>query len=162
MSPDSTAATSCLGYQLIFDDALEVYRMKTGTDLCSHPLFSKFETCDSPNTALLALQQQIPGFDVPGNTNSNDKNLTKWLDPTIKVLMAFSSIVGGGASLASTITPNQTRTLGGLKFENLHRKGMPARRRHIERNRRPPVGECPLFEPPPRVRPGVSLDRSVM
>jgi hypothetical protein len=77
--------------------------MKIGTDLCSHPLLSKLETCDFPDTFRIALQQEIPGFDVPGNTNSDNKKLTKWLDPTIKVLIAFSSIIGGGVSLASTM-----------------------------------------------------------
>jgi len=104
--------------------------MKTGKDLCSHPLLSKLETCDSPDTVLITLQQQISGFDEPGSTDSDDNKLTKWLDPTIKVLIALSSIIGGRVSLASTMSKSDSE-IGGLKFENLHFKGIPARWRHI-------------------------------
>jgi len=74
--------------------------MKTGQDLCSYSLLSKLETCDSPDTVLIALQQKIPAFIEPGSSDNN--KLTKWLDPTIKVLIAFSSIIGGGVNLVST------------------------------------------------------------
>jgi len=118
MTHDPTAATSCLEYQLVFDDALEVYKMKTGQDLCSYSLFSKLETCDSPDTVLIALQQQIPAFIEPGSSDNN--KLTKWLDPTIKVLIAFSSIIGGGVNLVSTESQVRPGNRGVLKSVNLH------------------------------------------
>jgi len=86
-----------MNYQLIFDDALKVYKKKTGKDLRSHPLLSKLENCDSPEAVLIALREQIPGFDEAG---SSDDKYTKWLDPTVNVLFAFSSTIGAGVSLA--------------------------------------------------------------
>lgn len=115
MSHDSTATTPYLTDQLIFDDALEFYKMKTGKDLYSHPLLSKLETCDSPDTILIALQQQIPGFDKPGSINGDDNKFTKWLDPTIKALMAFSSIIGGGVSLVSSASKSDSE-IGGTQI----------------------------------------------
>jgi hypothetical protein len=97
-----TASTSSrMNYQSIFDDALSVYKKKTGKDLRSHPLLSKLENCDSPDAVLIALREQIPGFD---QTGSNDDKYTKWLDPTVNVLFAFSSTIGAGVSLVSLRT----------------------------------------------------------
>lgn len=101
MSQISATTSSRLNYQSIFDNALEVYRKKTGKDLRSHPLLSKLETCDSPDAVLNTLRHEIPGFGQSGSSNDNNK-LTKWLDPTTKVLFAFSSTIGDGVSLVST------------------------------------------------------------
>jgi hypothetical protein len=97
-----TASTSSrMNYQSIFDDALKVYKKKTGKDLRSHPLLSKLENCDSPDAVLIALREEIPGFDEAG---SSDDKYTKWLDPTVNVLFAFSSTIGAGVSLVSLRT----------------------------------------------------------
>jgi hypothetical protein len=91
-------STSRSNYQSIFDSALEAYKKKTGTDLTKDPLLRSLETCDSPDAVLNLLRAQILG---PGpSQNSRDKLIT-WLDPTVKVINAFSVTVGGGIGLVS-------------------------------------------------------------
>ena len=101
MAQMTASMSSQMNYQSIFDDTLKVYKKKTGKDLRSHPLLSKLENCDSPEAVLIALREQIPGFDEAGS--SGDK-YTKWLDPTVNVLFAFSSTIGAGVSLVSLRT----------------------------------------------------------
>ena len=98
MSQTPIATTSSSNYQTIFDNAIEAYRRKTKKDLRSHPLLNKLQNCDSPDAILSILYEQIPGFDQSRDT---DNRLTKWLNPTVNVLCAFSGVIGGGASLAS-------------------------------------------------------------
>ena len=83
-------------YQTIFDNALTVYKKKTGKDLTSDPLLRRIESCDSPGTILAVLQDQIPRFDPSGN---GDNWLTKWLNLTVNILYNFSATVGGVVSL---------------------------------------------------------------
>jgi hypothetical protein len=89
MSQTSPEAASHSNYQVIFDSALEVYKRKTGKDLTSHPLLSSFETRQSPDAIVAVLHAQIFG---PGQAQS-DKLLAQ-LNPTIKVLNAFSVTIG--------------------------------------------------------------------
>jgi hypothetical protein len=93
-----TPAASSSNYQTIFDNAIEAYKKKTKKDLRSHPLLSKLQTCDSPDTVLSILREQIPGF---GQSRSTDDRLTRWLNPTVNVLQALSGAIGGGISLGS-------------------------------------------------------------
>jgi len=65
-------------------------------DLLAHPLAAQLQTCDSPAAILAVLQQQVQGLDQSG---SSDDRWTKWLDPTINVLFAFSATVGAGVGL---------------------------------------------------------------
>ena len=151
MSQTSATTSSRSNYQSIFDNALEVYRKKTGKDLRSHPLLSKLENCGSPDAVLNTLRQEIPGFDQSGSSN-DDSKLTKWLDPTIKVLIAFSSTVGDGVSLVSPTLDVQDK-LGRwvTHFENPHFEGVPTRWGHFQWNRRPSIGQCPPRAPVLRV-----------
>ena len=98
-TPKATASSS--NYQATFDSALEAYKKRTKKDLRSHPLFAKLEACDSPDTVLATLREQISRFDQSG-----DDKWTKWLDPTVNVLYNFSATIGGGISLVSPIESN--------------------------------------------------------
>ena len=89
-------------YQVIFDNALEAYKKKTGKDLASDPLFRKLQSCDSPDTVLNVLREQIPGFDQSASGSSNDR-LTRWVKPTVNVLYTFSSTIGSAVSLVSKV-----------------------------------------------------------
>ena len=99
MSRTPTATTSTSNYQAIFDTALEAYKKKTKKDLRSHPLLSKLQTCNSPDAVLAVLREQIPVFDQ-SHSSTNDR-LTKWLNPTVNVLYAFSEAIGAGIGLVS-------------------------------------------------------------
>jgi len=85
-------------YQPIFDSALQAYKKKTGKDLPTTPLFRRLETCRSSDDVISALRQQVPAFDQSGSSNDV---LTSWLDPTVKVVNAFSATIGGAVALVS-------------------------------------------------------------
>jgi hypothetical protein len=97
MSHNLPQTTSSANYQAIFDNALEAYKKKTGNDLASDPLLRRLESCNSPDTVLDVLREQIPGFDQSGS------RLTTWVQPTINVLYNFSSTIGGAVSLVSIV-----------------------------------------------------------
>ena len=94
-SPEIPSRTN---YQLIFDSALQAYKRKTGKDLPSTPLFRRLETCRSSDDIITTLRQQVPAFDQSGSSNDG---LTSWLSPTVKVVNAFSTTIGGAVALVS-------------------------------------------------------------
>ena len=100
MSHNLPQTSSSANYQVVFYNALEAYKKKTGKDLASDPLFRRLESCDSPDTVLNVLREQIPGFDQSGS--SNDR-LTRWVKPTVNVLYTFSSTIGSAVSLVSKV-----------------------------------------------------------
>ena len=93
------AASRSADYQSIFDSALEAYERRTGGGLTKDPLLRSLETCQSPDAVLAILRAQICG-----PSDLSDK-LSKWLDPTVNVINAFSSAVGG-VGLVSVVTRN--------------------------------------------------------
>ena len=94
MTQSSSAATSILNYRSIFDGALEVYRKKTKSDLASHPLLTKIESCDCPEAILTTLRSE---FDCD-QARSRNKSST-WLNSTVKSLHTFSSTIGESIGL---------------------------------------------------------------
>ena len=92
----ATPASSSSNFQFIFNTALKAYEKKTKRDLLAHPLVSQLQTCDSPESVLAVLQGQVDDLD---QARENDERLTKWLSPTINVLLTFSATIGGGVSL---------------------------------------------------------------
>ena len=107
MAQNLPQTSSSANYQLIFDNALEAYKQKTGNDLPSDPLLRRLESCNSPDTVLDVLREQIPAF------YQSASRLTRWVKPTINVLYTFSSTIGGAVSLVSmvkVITQDRART----------------------------------------------------
>ena len=98
MSPTRpvTAISSTSNFQLIFSTALKAYERRTKTDILAHPLASQLQACDSPGSILTVLQSQV---DDLAQTRRSDERLTKWLNPTINVILAFSATLGNGVSL---------------------------------------------------------------
>ena len=94
----ASSSNSCSNFQLIINNALKAYEKRTKKDLLAHPLAAQLQTCDSPAAILAVLQQQleVSGLD---QSQSGDDRWTKWLDPTVNVLFAFSATVGAGVSL---------------------------------------------------------------
>ena len=95
MSHSQPAAAPSSNFQLIIYNALEAYRKRTKNDLLAHPLAPQLQACDSPGAILAVLRQQLQGLDQSGT----DDRWTKWLDPTVNVLFAFSATVGAGVGL---------------------------------------------------------------
>jgi hypothetical protein len=92
--PQPTASSSS-NFQLIIDNALDMYKKRTKNDLLAHPLAPQLQACESPGTILAVLQQQVQGIDQ----SRSDDRWTKWLDPTVNVLFAFSATLGAGVGL---------------------------------------------------------------
>ncbi|KAH9022195.1 hypothetical protein EDB85DRAFT_379005 [Lactarius pseudohatsudake] len=97
MSQVLFTATSSTDFGTIFGAALEAYKKQTKKDVTSHPLATQLQSCDSPSSILAILRAQVQAFD---QSQSADEKLTKWLDPTVNVLYAFSATLGEGVGLA--------------------------------------------------------------
>ena len=101
MSRTPTTAPASSRFQTIFHAALKLYEKQTKKDLISHPLATQLQSCDSTSAILAVLQDQVREFD---QARSGDERLTKWLNPTVSVLCAFSDALGEGISLVSVDT----------------------------------------------------------
>ena len=86
--------------QAIFNASMKEYEKKTKNDLLAHPLMAQLQTCNSPADILVILRTQAQQFEQ--STSSDDK-LTRWLNPTVNVLYAFSSALGSGVGLVNYI-----------------------------------------------------------
>ena len=75
---------------------MDKYQKRTKKDLRTHPLAARIQTCNSPAAIVAVLHEQVQGLD---QSQSTDERWTKWLDLTVNVLQAFSSILEAGASL---------------------------------------------------------------
>jgi hypothetical protein len=95
MSHTHPTSTS-FNFQLIFDNALTAYKKRTKNDLPTHPLADRLETCDSASSILAVLQEQVQELNQSQRRN---ERWTRWLDPTVKVLHAFSETLGEGVTL---------------------------------------------------------------
>jgi hypothetical protein len=84
-------AASSSNFQILINNSLKLYHKRTKNDILLHPLAAQLQTCDTPSDILAVLQQQVQGLD---QTRSSDDRWTKWLDPTIHVLLTFSQTVG--------------------------------------------------------------------
>ena len=87
MSHTSPEAASTLysNYRSIFDSALVAYQRKTGKDLINDPLLRILKSCSTPEDVLIKLREQIV---MPGKPHSNSDNLTTWLIPIVKFILA--------------------------------------------------------------------------
>jgi len=110
MSQTHHADPSSHNFQFIFDNALKANKTCTKDDLLFHPLVSQLQACQSLRSILAVLQQQVQELD---QSQMSDKRLTKWLEPTITGLYAFSVTIGEGVSpvCLMTWTPLTSRLL---------------------------------------------------
>ncbi|KAH9001948.1 hypothetical protein EDB83DRAFT_2324510 [Lactarius deliciosus] len=95
----SQTPSSSSNLQAIFNDSIKEYRKKTKKDLLLHPLMGQLQTCNSPADILAVLRTQVQQFE---ESTSGDDKLTKWLNPTVNVLYAFSAVLGEGVGLITT------------------------------------------------------------
>jgi hypothetical protein len=92
--------TSNSNFQAVFHASLKAYEEKTKKDLLAHPLTAQLQTCNSPSDILAVLRNQVHKFE---QSTGGDEKLTKWLNPTVNVLYAFSSALGAGVGLVNSI-----------------------------------------------------------
>jgi fungal STAND N-terminal Goodbye domain len=97
------SSTSNTKFQVIFENALKDYTNKTGKDLLNHPLASKLDSCDSPDSILDIFREQAGQFD---EFRKGDTELFKWLKPVVKVLHTISTndVLGHSASSVNLTT----------------------------------------------------------
>ena len=105
------SGSSSSNFQLIINNALKAYEKKTKRDLIAHPLALQLQGCDSPGDILAVLQQRVQGLD---QSQSRDERWTKWLNPTVNVLFAFSATLGSGVGLVCSCAYTY------LKFASLY------------------------------------------
>ena len=96
-----SASTSSSNFEDIFSDALKAYKKQTKKDITSHPLALQLKSCNSSSAIIAILQTQVQSFDQCQGT---DERWTKWLDPTVNVLFAFSATLGNGVGVVSFAT----------------------------------------------------------
>jgi hypothetical protein len=92
-------ATTSTNFDTIFRVALEAYKKQTKKDITSHPLAAQLKSCDTPRAILDVLRAQVQVFDQA--RSSDDEKLTKWLDPTVNVLFAFSATLNSVVGLVN-------------------------------------------------------------
>ena len=119
--PTPTSSSSS-NFQVIFNNALKAYERRTKKDLLAHPLAAQLQDCDSHSSILILLQQQVQELN---QSQSSDERLTKWLDPTVKVLYTFSETLGEGVSLVRPVISKCPRSASLYLF---HRYSLPRRR----------------------------------
>ena len=95
-SSQATSSISTSTIQLIIDDALSDYAKITGIDLSDNPFAITFEQSNSPEAILQLLQGRENDFK---EYRDGDRSLIGCLTPAVKVLQAFSGIMGQAASL---------------------------------------------------------------
>ncbi|KAH8997779.1 hypothetical protein EDB86DRAFT_2913069 [Lactarius hatsudake] len=96
MSQTPSTASSSSNFQAIFYTSMKEYEKKTKKELLTHPLMAQLQTCNTPTDILAVLHTQVQQFE---QSTSGDDKLTKWLNPTVNVLYAFSSALGEGVGL---------------------------------------------------------------
>jgi hypothetical protein len=96
MSHSIPSTSSSPNFHLIFNNALKAYKKRTKNDLLAHPLVAQLRDCKSPSAILAVIHQQVQEYHQLGK---RDERLTKWLDPTVKVLYSLSEILEEGVSL---------------------------------------------------------------
>jgi hypothetical protein len=98
MSQVPSTSTSSTNFETIFSAALEAYKKQTKKDIASHPLAAQLQSCASPSAILAILRTQVETFD---QSQGSDEKWTKWLDPTVNVLFAFSATLGGSVGVVN-------------------------------------------------------------
>jgi hypothetical protein len=94
--PLMSSSPSSSNFQIIFDNALRAYQTRIKKDLLTHPLAAQLEDCRSPGSILDVLQQQVEELN---RSQRRNERWTRWLDPTVKVLHAFSGMLGEHVTL---------------------------------------------------------------
>ena len=97
MSSTGQATSSTSNLQLIIN-ALADYAKITGVDLSTNPFADALKQSNSPDAILQLLQGREKAFK---EYREGNRRLINCLSPAVKVLQAFSGILGEGVNLVS-------------------------------------------------------------
>jgi hypothetical protein len=109
MSQVPTTSTTSTNFETIFTAALNAYKKQTKKDIASHPLATELQSCDSSSAIIAILRSQVQNFDQSQGADDSE-TWTKWLDPTVNVLFAFSATLGNGVGVVSYETLSRSRS----------------------------------------------------
>ncbi|KAN0129884.1 hypothetical protein V8E53_012356, partial [Lactarius tabidus] len=98
MSQVPSTSTSSPNFETIFTAALNTYKRQTKKDIAAHPLATELKSCDSSSAIIAILRTQVQNFDQSQGADDSEK-WTKWLDPTVNVLLSFSATLGNGVGV---------------------------------------------------------------
>jgi hypothetical protein len=87
-------------FQPILDAALADYAKQIVIDPVKHPFVDQFRSCTSPDDVLKILEDKAHEFK---DFRDGNRKLIDSLNPVVKVIHAFSGILGEAASLVSRI-----------------------------------------------------------
>ena len=104
MSRVSSTSVLPTSFETIFTAALNEYEKQTKRDIASHPLATQLQSCSSSSAIIAMLRTQVQTFD-----KGTDERWTKWLDPTVNVLYAFSTTLGNGVGVVTYALSNRSR-----------------------------------------------------
>ena len=94
--PSTSTSPNGMSFETMFTAALKEYKKQTKTDIASHPLATQLQSCGSSSAIIALLRTQVQTFD-----KGTDERWTKWLDPTVNVLFAFSATLGNGVGVVN-------------------------------------------------------------
>jgi hypothetical protein len=117
-----------------FDAALEAYNRVMGKNLLTHLFATQLQACNTPSDVLAALQDNVKKH------LTDCERLSKWLNPTINVLYAFSVKLGEGSTLV-----NLNRSACLLPAPNDISSGILTCENNLHRHRGPLLGDYPLI-----------------
>jgi hypothetical protein len=98
----SSTSSSASNVQLILD-ALANYAEITGIDLSNNPFAAAIEQADSPERILHLLQERAIAFGDghDGDVGDGNQRLASILNPAVRVLHAFSGVLGEAGGMVS-------------------------------------------------------------
>jgi hypothetical protein len=96
--PSTSVATSTpsINFDTLFAAALKAYKKHTKKDITSNPLATELQSCNTSSAIVAILRNQVQDFD---HSQGADEKWTKWLDPTVNVLLGFSATLGNGVGV---------------------------------------------------------------
>ena len=91
---------STANFQSVLDGALDSYIKQTGVDITKHPSADKLQNCHSPEDIIQLLLERETAFQNYQGAKFCD--LIDRLRPAVRVVHAFSNVLGEAASLVSS------------------------------------------------------------
>ena len=98
-----SSAASASTIRSIIDAALADYTKLTGTDLSKTPFATALRQSNSPEAVLQLLHEREKAFK---EYRENDRKLIKCLSPVVKVVQAFSDVIGEAVSQVKPHIPS--------------------------------------------------------
>jgi len=103
LAMSSTASSSSLNFQSIFDVALSDYAKQTTINLPTHPFAQSLQNCDSPERILDLLEDKAKQFQAYRDGN---RKLINCLKPVVQVLHTVSGILGEANTMVGPSEPS--------------------------------------------------------